>query len=114
MKVIVIAPVSWLAGSLGLEPATYWVTASMALLLGIIKAPVVAVMLQDDDVKLAFVRSGHRFIRDSIFLTCFVGTVALIIWIGTAMLVIEPQVQIGLNDYIIFAGGLLGLATYPR
>ncbi|MER9444904.1 hypothetical protein NKI79_26700 [Mesorhizobium sp. M0340] len=113
-KGVVVGTLSWLAQAIGFEDAGFWIAAVLALSLGAMKAPVVALLLQEPEVRRAFVDSGHRFLHGSVFLSCIVGTLALIFWLSAVRIVLEPQVELNLREYALLVVFVLGVITQPR
>lgn len=115
MKTVVVAVVSYLVSWLVPHQTTIWVTGVLALLLGVMKAPVVILLLRDKPQEVR-----RKLIGGNVILTCLLGTVALALFVLVAVSLAAAIPSISHVDYRTLVnlpaivGFFLGLAIAYR
>jgi hypothetical protein len=115
IKTVFVTVLSYLVSWLIPHQTTIWVTGVFALVMGVMKAPVVILLLQDQPPK-----SRRKLIGGNAIWTCFLGTVALALFVLIAVDVAAAIPSVGHVDYRNFVnfsaivGFFLGLVFAHR
>lgn len=114
MKALAIGIAAWSATQIGMPDPSFWLASAMALMLGLFKAPVVMLMLNDYTEKDDLERLAKGFLGGSVVLACLAGTIALAMWIAMVGPIIQAQIDLNLGSHIAILGFLIGLVMQPK